>query len=125
MRLARESLADARRSVQALGPQPLDEARLTEALAQVGQRWSATNGVTAEVTTTGTSRPPHPTIEVTLLRVAQEALANVAKHARASRAAVTLSYTDEVVLLDVRDDGVASRRRPARTTVGEATAGSG
>jgi signal transduction histidine kinase len=112
MRLARESLADARRSVQALGPEPLDEARLPEALAQVGKRWSVTNGLAAEVTTTGTSRPLHPTIEVTLLRVAQEALANVAKHARASRAAVTLSYTDKVVLLDVRDDGVGFTPRP-------------
>jgi signal transduction histidine kinase len=42
---------------------------------------------------------------VTLLRVAQEALANVAKHARASRAGVTLSYMEDVVTLDVRDDG--------------------
>lgn len=106
MRLARESLSDARRSVQALGPEPLDNARLPDALADVGRRWSADSGVTAEVTTTGTSRPLHPTVEVTLLRIAQEALANVARHARASRAAVTLSYTDDVVLLDVRDDGV-------------------
>ncbi len=42
---------------------------------------------------------------MTLLRVAQEALANVAKHAGASRAAVTLSYMEDVVTLDVRDDG--------------------
>ena len=42
---------------------------------------------------------------MTLLRVAQEALANVAKHAGASRAGVTLSYMEDVVSLDVRDDG--------------------
>ena len=42
---------------------------------------------------------------MTLLRVAQEALANVAKHARASRAGITLSYMEDVVTLDVRDDG--------------------
>ena len=106
MGLARESLSDARRSVLALGPESLDNARLPEALAQVGQRWSQTSGVTADVTTTGTGRRLHPTIEVTLLRVAQEALANVARHAHASRAGVTLSYTDDVVMLDVRDDGV-------------------
>jgi signal transduction histidine kinase len=105
MGLARESLSDARRSVLALSPEPLDNARLPEALAQVGQRWSAASGVTAEVTTTGTSQRLHPEIEVTLLRVAQEALANVSKHASASRVAVTLSYMDDVVTLDVRDDG--------------------
>jgi signal transduction histidine kinase len=38
--------------------------------------------------------------------VTQEALANVAKHAGASRVGVTLSYLDDLVTLDVRDDGV-------------------
>lgn len=118
MRLARESLSDARRSVQALGPEHLDNARLPDALADVGRRWSADSGVTAEVTTTGTTRPLHPTVEVTLLRIAQEALANVARHAGASRAAVTLSYTDDVVLLDVRDDGVGFTPPPSGATNG-------
>jgi signal transduction histidine kinase len=104
-RLARDSLAEARRSVQALRPQALEDARLPEALAGEVARWSATSGVAAEVQTTGEARPLHPEVEVTLLRVAQEALANVAKHARASRAGVTLSYMGDVVTLDVRDDG--------------------
>ena len=61
-----------------------------------------------------------------LLRTAQEALANVAKHAHATRVGVTLSYLDDEVALDVRDDGqgfdpqqlcVATRgRRPANGT---------
>ena len=68
-------------------------------------RWSATSGVAGEVETTGEARALHPEVEVTLLRVAQEALANVAKHAGASRAGVTLSYMEDVVSLDVRDDG--------------------
>jgi len=42
---------------------------------------------------------------VTLLRTAQEALANVAKHAAASRVGLTLCYMEDVVTLDVRDDG--------------------
>ena len=41
-----------------------------------------------------------------LLRTAQEALANVARHAGATRAGLTLSYMGDVVTLDVRDDGV-------------------
>jgi hypothetical protein len=52
----------------------------------------------------------HPEIEVTLLRVAQEALANVAKHAGAAHAWVTLSYMEDVVTLDVRDDGAGFDR---------------
>ncbi len=56
--------------------------------------------------TTGDVQPLHAEVEVALLRTAQEALANVAKHAGASRAWLTLSYMGDVVTLDVRDDGV-------------------
>jgi signal transduction histidine kinase len=103
--LARESLSEARRSVHAVRPEPLETARLPEALAEVVRRWSTMNGVTAELVTTGTPRPLHPEVEIVLLRTGQEALANVAKHAGASRVALTLSYMEDVVTLDVRDDG--------------------
>ena len=56
--------------------------------------------------TTGDVQPLHPEVEVALLRTAQEALANVAKHANAKRAWLTLSYMGDVVTLDVRDDGI-------------------
>jgi signal transduction histidine kinase len=104
--LARESLNEARRSVQALRPQPLEEARLPEALATVAEGWATLNGVAAAVSTTGDPRPLPVDVEATLLRTAQEALANVAKHASASRVGLTLSYMDDQVTLDVRDDGV-------------------
>ena len=103
--LARESLSEARRSVGALRPEPLEVARLSEALAAVAGRWSALHGLPVEVTTTGTVRPMPPEAEVALLRTAQEALANVARHARASRVGLTLSYMEREVALDVRDDG--------------------
>jgi signal transduction histidine kinase len=79
--------------------------------------------VTTEVKTTGDVRALHPEVEVTLLRVAQEALANVAKHAGASRAWITLSYMGDVVTLDVRDDGAGFN--PATTPQGETGGGFG
>ncbi|MFB4280241.1 sensor histidine kinase [Nonomuraea sp. MTCD27] len=103
--LARDSLAEARRSVHAVGPWELESARLPEALAEVVRRWEGIQGVRTEFATTGPARPLHPEVEVTLLRVAQEALANVGKHAGATRVGVTVSYMDDVVTLDVRDDG--------------------
>ncbi len=103
--LARESLAEARRSVDALRPEPLETASLSEALAGVAARWSALHGIPVRVTTTGTARPMRPDAEAALLRTAQEALANVAKHAQATRVGVTLSYMEYEVALDVRDDG--------------------
>lgn len=104
-KLARESLAEARRSVQALRPQPLDSAALGEALAEVVSGWSALHGVPASLVATGVPRSLLPEIETTLLRTAQEALANVARHASADRVFLTLSYMEDVVMLDVRDDG--------------------
>ena len=104
-RLARESLSEARRSVDALRPEPLETARLPDALADVAGRWSALNGIPAQVTTTGTVRPIRQESESALLRTAQEALANVARHARATRVGLTLSYIGDEVVLDVRDDG--------------------
>ena len=104
--LARESLVEARRSVEALRPESLETARLPDALAAVAQQWSELNGVPVEVVTTGDVQPLHPEVEVALLRTAQEALANIAKHANATRAGLTLSYMGDVVTLDVRDDGV-------------------
>jgi signal transduction histidine kinase len=103
--LARESLSEARRSVHALRPESLETKRLSDALAGVAERWATLHGVPVQVTTTGTERPIRHDAELALLRTAQEALTNVAKHARATRAGLTLSYMDNEVALDVRDDG--------------------
>jgi signal transduction histidine kinase len=105
-RLARESLTEARRSVSANLPTHLEDRGLWDALEDVTSNWSSMSQVPAELTTTGEAQSLHPEVEVTLLRVTQEALANIAKHAGASRVGVTLSYMGDVVTVDVRDDGV-------------------
>jgi signal transduction histidine kinase len=115
--LAREGLTEARRSVHALRPEPLETGLLSEALASVADRWSALNGIPVQVVTTGPVRPVQPEAEFALLRAAQEALANVARHAHATRVGLTVSYLENEVALDVRDDGVgfdATQLDPAR-----------
>jgi signal transduction histidine kinase len=107
--LARDSLSEARRAVQALRPEPLADARLSEALSELAARVAETSGIPVRAETTGAVRPLLPELEVTLYRVAQEALANAGKHAKASRIGLTLSYSDDVVLLDVVDDGAGFR----------------
>jgi signal transduction histidine kinase len=111
--LARTSLSEARRSVQALRPEPLEAANLPQALGEMASRWSETSTVELSFATTGEPRPLLAELEMTLFRVAQEALANVAKHAKASKVGLTLSYTDHAVLLDVRDDGLGFLARPS------------
>jgi signal transduction histidine kinase len=62
--------------------------------------------VAVRIETTGEAVPLPPELEVTLFRVAQEGLTNVARHANATRVGLTLSYLEDMVRLDVRDDGV-------------------
>jgi signal transduction histidine kinase len=124
MNLARDSLTEARRTVHAVQPQVLAEARLPDAIGDVARRWSEVNHVDVVLTTTGDPRPMHSDVEVTLLRAAQEALTNVAKHARASRVGLTLSYMEDIVTLDVRDDGVGFEPNAKRAN-GSANGGFG
>jgi signal transduction histidine kinase len=127
MNLARESLTEARRTVHAVEPSVLADARLPDAISDVTRRWSEVNRIDAVLTTTGDARPMHADVEVTLLRTAQEALANVAKHAQANRVGLTLSYMEDLVTLDVRDDGVGfepnAKRANGSTTGGFGLAG--
>jgi signal transduction histidine kinase len=102
---ARQSLAQAREVVQDLRAQPVEGSPLPEAIRQAVENWAAATGVAATVAITGDVHPMPPDVEVTLLRAVQEALANVRKHASASRLAVTLSYMGDEVVLDVQDDG--------------------
>jgi signal transduction histidine kinase len=103
--LARDSLAEARRSVQALRPQKLEGARLPDAVRTLADEWKQTSGIPVRVEVDGEATPLQPALEVVLFRAAQEALANIAKHAQATRAGMTLTYMHDQVSLDVLDDG--------------------
>ena len=98
---ARDNLAEARALVAALSPTALDGAPLPAALS----RLVAHSAVPASFTVDGPARPLATSIDVVLLRAAQESLTNVRKHAGAGSAAVALSYQDGSVTLTVRDDG--------------------
>ncbi|MGO4300399.1 sensor histidine kinase [Leifsonia sp. RAF41] len=103
--LAREGLAEARRSVQALRPVALDAAALPEAVAATARRWSDRTGIPVDVRI-GDATDALPTeVEVALLRTAQEALANIERHAHARTVTLTLRQNDRCARLEVRDDG--------------------
>jgi signal transduction histidine kinase len=106
LRSARDNLAESRRVVWALRPRPLTEQPLPQALQELTGRLGEETGLRAEMVVTGTARPLPAYVEEALLRIVQEALANVRKHAAASRVTVTLSYLDDLTMLDVHDDGI-------------------
>ncbi|MCU1413875.1 MAG: sensor histidine kinase [Microbacteriaceae bacterium] len=103
--LAREGLAEARRSVQALRPAALESVRLTDALGTVTRAWSARTGIPVRLSTSGDARSLSVDVEVALLRTAQEALANVEHHAVARAVELTLRSDTHGTRLEVRDDG--------------------
>lgn len=106
LRSARDNLAESRRVVWALRPRPLAAQPLPQALQELTGRLAEETGLQAETLVTGSARPLPAQVEEALLRIGQEALANVRKHAAASQVTLTLSYLDDAVTLDVHDDGV-------------------
>jgi signal transduction histidine kinase len=105
LRMARESLAEARRSVWNLRAPALERGDLGDALKALAAR---PLGANVAVTFEQRGQPYELafTIESTLLRVCQEALVNVARHAQATEASVVLEYQPERVRLSIRDNGI-------------------
>ncbi len=104
-RTARENLAEARALVAGLAPAALAAAPLADALARLADRAGEDSGLRATFEVHGEPRPLGTGAEVVLLRVCQEALTNVRRHAGATLARVVLSYCDNEVRLEVADDG--------------------
>nr|WP_194719910.1 sensor histidine kinase [Cellulosimicrobium arenosum] len=111
---ARDSLAEARRVVQDLTPAELERTTLLGALRRLAESTAGaaddtgpgrTRSLAVSVHAAGRVRPLPVPLETALLRVAQSALANVAQHAGARRAQVTLTFEPDTVTLDVVDDG--------------------
>lgn len=107
--IARDNLGEARALVAAFSPLGLDDTTLVEALRRLGTRFEAETGVRVTVTTR--ARDDHDALlpaahQVVLLRTAQEALANVGKHAAATCVEVVLSTgPDGQAAIEVTDDG--------------------
>jgi signal transduction histidine kinase len=103
---AGDNLQEARRFVRALAPADLEEGSLPAALARLCATTGQRDGLAADFSTEGEHWPLSTSFEVALLRIAQSALSNTVRHARASRADVSLRYTATSVELAVVDDGV-------------------
>ncbi|MFN8381139.1 MAG: sensor histidine kinase [Anaerolineales bacterium] len=103
---ARDGLDESRRIVWALRPEQLEHSSLVESIERLVARFSAENSIRVENAITGTPRSLGPEKEAALLRVAQEALNNIKKHAQAQQVNITLSYMSDLIALDIFDDGI-------------------
>ena len=103
--MARESLKEARRSVQALRPIALEETDLCEALDTMFTKMTAGTKLRAEFLQQGNARPLPSEWEDHILQIGREALTNVLRHANASHFRAQIAFVADAVHLDFRDDG--------------------
>ena len=108
----REGLAEARQSIWALRSQDADVNTLPVRLRRATEQANG-NGVEAIFSLYGAYRPMSPATEREFLRVGQEAIHNVKKHAGAHHLAVQLEYGPAEVALVVRDDGRGFKMKEA------------
>ena len=118
LKLVEETIESIRDVMTELRPAVLDDYGLTAALRWYVEQFSKRTGVATSVIEQGPSRWLPAAAEEALFRIAQEALANVAKYARAEHATVTLGVTAQASCLTIADDGCgfdpSVRRQPAR-----------
>jgi ligand-binding sensor domain-containing protein/two-component sensor histidine kinase len=103
--LARQSLADARRSLWDLRSGGLESSDLPTSLSSSARHLTAQTGVQAQLQVSGAFRELDHLIESNLLRIGQEAITNAVKHARAQRIDISLEFDANIVRLSVRDNG--------------------
>jgi len=111
-----QTLENLRRMVNRLRPAALDHLGLIPALITYADECSARYPFSVEVEIQGPRRRFPERVETTLYRVAQEAITNVARHARATRVHLTLATQDHQACLTVADDGVGIDLETVRQT---------
>ena len=94
-----------RRFSQDLRPSILDDLGLLPTLKELTTELDRKDGLKAEFRATGPERRLSTEVELTLFRIAQEALNNVRKHARARHVVMTVEMSDSAVRMMIEDDG--------------------
>lgn len=102
---ARENLAEARSLIAASAPVDLTGRGLADALDRLAARHTRDTGTRVEVSIVGERSGTSTGTDIALLRTAQEALANVAKHAAATTVRIELRQDPDLMALAVTDDG--------------------
>lgn len=102
--LVRQAQKELNVLIHEMRPAALEDKGLARALQEYAAKWSEGSEIPSEVHVRGEREVPLET-EQTVFRIAQEALANVAKHSEASKVEVDLIYTPDTLTLRVADDG--------------------
>jgi signal transduction histidine kinase len=104
--LAVTTLQDVRRLAVELRPKALDDFGLLPALERLTETFAGQTGIDVRLTSTLPAERLPSEVETTLYRIAQEALTNVLKHARASTVSIVLTGQGPTVTAVIEDDGL-------------------
>jgi signal transduction histidine kinase len=102
---ARQAYSDVRESIVGLRALPGPKRSLQDVLEEYLQRWEEMSGVSTSLRIDSTI-VLRPSQELQLVRIVQEALTNVRKHARASHARVDIHRDGSRLMMIVADDGI-------------------
>lgn len=91
--------------IQELRPAGLKGKGLASAVGDFAEDWSRQTGIAVEIGLRGERSIPLES-ELTLFRIFQEALANVARHSQANKVGIRLLFTEQEITLTVNDDGL-------------------
>jgi ligand-binding sensor domain-containing protein/signal transduction histidine kinase len=103
--LTRECIQEARSSIWNLRSQGAAQDDLAATITNAAERITANSGTKARIHVSGTRRPVPPGIEPELIRIAQEAMTNAIRHARAEHVDVTLLFEEKLLRMTIKDDG--------------------
>jgi len=118
LKLVEETIESIRNVMAELRPAVLDDYGLTPVLRWYAEQFAKRTGVVTTVVEQGPTRRLSPAVEEAFFRIAQEALTNVAKYARAGKVTVTFDTTSDVSRLAIADDGCgfdsSTSKQPAK-----------
>ncbi len=104
--LTEQTIENLRRLTRALRPIYLEDLGLVPALEMLAREAGQGMGLAVEFQRQGIEKRLDPAVELALYRIAQEALNNIARHADAKNASLSIAYIPESVTMRVADDGV-------------------
>jgi len=116
--LVRSGLTETRRSVQALRPQLLEADSLTGAFFRMAEEIRSGASIEVHCSAQGEAILLPPQVEDQLLRIGQEAVTNVLRHADATKLELTLRFEPQMLTLEIQDNGQGFEPQPPSDTIG-------